>query len=181
MKTSLTLLTLTITTSVLVACNGAEGTKVEQTGEKVSKSNGEKSDDNGKKGLSFKINEAVKLGDYVITVTKFVDNVPAPDEFSAPQSGKKFVAIEVLYENRTNDKQIDAGPADWKLIDGDSYSYDADIMEEAKTPGLSFGTVNPGQKSKGWITFQATKEAKNFKVQFIPDVFENENVEIVLE
>jgi hypothetical protein len=44
MKTSLTLLTLTITTSVLVACNGAEGTKVEQTGEKVTKSNGEKSE-----------------------------------------------------------------------------------------------------------------------------------------
>jgi hypothetical protein len=86
----------------------------------------------------------------------------------------------VLYENRTNGKQIDAGPADWKLIDGDSYSYEAYLMD-AKSPGLSFGTVNPGQKSKGWITFVTAKEAKSFKVQFIPNMFENENVEIVLE
>jgi hypothetical protein len=160
----------------LTSCGGAEGTKIETTGEKVADASTEQS---GHKDLSFKLNDVIKLGDYVVTVTRVIDNAPASDEFSTPDAGKKFVAVEVLYENRTSDKTLDYNPFDWKLIDSDSYNYEMD-GNTSKEPTLQAGTINPGQKARGWINFQTPKDAKQFKLQFQPSWLSNENVEIQL-
>lgn len=175
MKKILTIIAVAATTISLVSCDGTQGTKVETTGEKLDASASSK----GRKDLMFKLDETIKLGDYVVTVKKIVDNAPSPDEFTTPESGKKFVAIEVMYENPTTDKQINYNPFDWKLIDSDAYNYDAD-MNTAKTPELNSGTLNPGQKARGWITFQTAKDAANFKAQFAPSWIDNSNVEIQL-
>lgn len=180
MKLPSFLLTATIV-SILVSCGGAEGTKVQTTGEKITSTAPTEEAPVEKKGLHFKLNETIKLGDYVITVTKVIDNAPAPDEFSTPENGKKFVVIEVLYENPTTDKQLTYNPFDWKLYDGDSYVYELDMMNNAKGPELQDGTLNPGQKVRGWITFQTAKNASNFKAQFQPDWFGEDNVEVQLQ
>jgi hypothetical protein len=159
----------------LASCGGAEGTKIDTAGEKVA----EAAETKSREDLSFKINDVIKLGDYVVTVTKFVNNAPAPDEFSTPESGKKFVTVEVLYENRTSDKQLSYNPFDWKLIDSDGYNYDLDI-NSPKEPTLQSGTINPGQKARGWVNFQTPKEAKDFKLQFIPNWLSDDNVEVQL-
>lgn len=170
---SLAIAALIVTIS---SCGGAEGTKIDTAGEKVASTEKSKS----REDLSFKINDVIKLGDYVITVTKFIDNAPAPDEFSKPEKGKKFVSVEVLYENRTGDEQLNYNPFDWKLFDSDSYSYDMDI-NSPKEPTLQAGTINPGQKARGWVNFQTPLESRKFKLQFTPNWLSDDNVEVVLD
>jgi len=168
---------LAIATILLSSCGESGAKKVEKSEENANETTTPKTGPG--KDLVFKLNETIQLGDYVITVTKIIDNAASPDEFSTPDKGNKFVAIEVLYENRTNDQQLNYNPFDWKLIDSDGYHYEMD-MNSVKEPSLHDGTLNPGQKSRGWITFQTTKGAKNFKGQFQPDWLSNENVEVQL-
>ncbi len=178
MKKELTILTILMITILFSSCGGADGTLIDKTAQKI---NAPTTDNQAKarKDLLFKLNETIQIGHYVITVTKFIDNVSAPDEFSTPDKGKKFTAIEVLYENRTNNKQLNYNPFEWKLIDSDGYNYEMD-MNSVKEPNLHDGTLNPGQKARGWITFQSSKNSKNFKVQFQPSWVSNENVEVQL-
>jgi hypothetical protein len=158
----------------LASCGGAEGTKVGESGEKVagSSSSGES------KTKSFKKGDIIQLGDYTITVTKIVDPAPVTNEFLKPEAGKKHVAIEVLYENRTSDKTLDYNPYDWKVTDSDSYTYEPGVG--SKTPTLEMGTLNPGQKTRGWITFETAQEGQGFKAQFQPNWLSNENVLVEL-
>lgn len=160
--------------STLASCGSNEAKKIGTAGETAS-AEAPKSESH-----VFKVNDVIQLGDYVITITKFIDNAPSPDEFTKPEEGKKFVAAEVLYENTTGDKQLDYNPFDWKLIDGDSYSYEIDIMNSAKEPSLHAGTLNTGQKARGWVNFQIPKEARELKLQFTPNWLSNENVVVQL-
>ncbi|MEO8405595.1 MAG: DUF4352 domain-containing protein [Chitinophagaceae bacterium] len=66
-----------------------------------------------------------------------------------------------------------------ETYDGDGYTYEMDI-NSPKEPTLQSGTINPGQKTRGWINFQASKEANNFKLQFQPNWIRKENVEVKL-
>jgi hypothetical protein len=172
MKMFLKNLSIAALVVTLASCGGADGTKIETTGEKVAGSSETSSES---KTQSFKLNDVIKLDDYVVTVTKIVDNAPH-EEYLGPEPGKKFVSVEVLYENRTSDKTLDYSTIDWKLSDGDSYNYDADAIS-GKTPTLdAMGTINPGQKVRGWVNFQTPKAAKGFKIQFQPNWLSNANV-----
>lgn len=159
---------------VFISCGSAQGKKIGDAGEKTEAS----STTEASKDQAFKLNEIVQLGDYVITVTKAQNNVPAPDEFTSPEKGKKFVAIEVVYENKTS-RPIDYNPLDWQLIDGEGYSFDTDHNETKGVP-LNSGTLNPGQKVKGWVNFSTTKESKDLKAQFTPSLISDNNVQIQL-
>jgi hypothetical protein len=128
----------------------------------------------------YKLNEAIQLGDYFVTVTRFNDNVPPPDDITLPKEGNKFVSIEVLYENRVGSRQLEYYPFDWQLVDGEGYHYEADF-NVAKQPVLQSGTLKTGQKSRGWITFQTVKSAGNFKLQFEPSGLYNSSAEIRLK
>jgi predicted small lipoprotein YifL len=161
---------------VTLASCGADGTKISDSGEKVAGSSASSAETKTK---SFRKGDVIQLGDYVITVTKIVDPAPATDEFMKPDAGKKFVAIEVLYENRTSDKTLDYNPYDWKITDSESYTYDPDAIG-GKSPTLEMGTINPGQKTRGWLNFQTPRDAQSFKAQFQPNWLSNENVLVEL-
>jgi len=122
---------------------------------------------------TFKMNQEVKYGNYVITVTNLLNPYKSNNPFDKPKIGNKFVAVEVLYYNDNTINPIKyMGIYDWTLIDDEGYSYSSEVMlgkELAlKEPASSSGTINPNSKVKGWITFETLKEAKNFKITFNP-------------
>jgi hypothetical protein len=160
---------------LLISCgSGTEGTPVEKTGTTVNK-------EEKKQGLNFKVDEDVKLGDFMVKVNK-VEEFKSNDEFMQPEKDMKLIAIEVEYSNPTTDKQINSNPFDWSASDNEGYSYEYDPMM-AKEPMLDGKTLNPGGKVKGWLTFKIPKANQLTKAQFKPGimVMDNANVEFTLQ
>lgn len=156
---------------ILTACNGTSGTKQSTESEKV---DGDESSDQE----TYAIGDKIKLGDYVIKVEGMEDPYNESNEFLQPDAGNRYVTVEVLYENPTDDKNIDYNSWDWTLFDSDGYNYDPSFV--GKDPDLSSGTLNPGGTVRGWVTFEVRSESTNFKIQFTPSWLSNDNVEIVL-
>jgi hypothetical protein len=161
-----TILAAIITVTFASCGGGTEGTPVSKTGKSGSK-----------EGLTFKVGEEVKLGDYVIKVNKMEDYTPSDEMFSA-KKGMKMVVLEVEYSNATTDKQINANPFDWSASDNKGYSYDIGSSSDTKEPSLNDKTINPGGKVKGWLTFEIPKDSKLTKAQFTPGIIDNVEIEL---
>jgi len=177
----LVLVLLPVFAFILLACgDGGEGTTQKTQPERVGDtSQGEKE---APKNLQFGIGEAVKFGDYVVSVEKienpFVDKSELA-EYLKPEAGKKLVAVEVLYKNETSDKQLTFNEFNWTLFDDEGYNYQLGFSG-VKEPRLSSGVVNPNGQSRGWITFETLEGSKNFTLQFSDTFLTNDNVEFVL-
>lgn len=165
--------TLALFIIVLFISCGPHGQKIQYEGE-VDTIAGK----NNSINTNFKLGQDIKLGDFVVKVNKVTD-YKCDNEISAPKEGNKLIAIEVEYYNPTTDKQINVNCWDWKVIDNENYSYDTGFLEP-KEPYINTGTINPGGKLKGWITFEIPKTSIPKKVQFKPDLIDNANIEIAL-
>ena len=171
----------TISVIVLSGCSGSSGTPQGTAPEKVNtaSSQSEENKTEVKKTQVFKMGDSIKLGDYTISVTKIDNLYKAKNQYMQPEVGNKLVAIEVLYENNTADKSLDYNTFDWKLFDSQGYNFESGFTD-SKEPKLSSGTLNPGSKVRGWITFEVPNESKDFKMQFAPSFLSNDNVEVQL-
>jgi hypothetical protein len=182
MKKKILLGSIAILGSVILSgCSGSSGTSQGTTPEKVdtvSNQSAEKKTE-AKKTQIFKMGDSIKLGDYIINVTNIDNSYKAKNQYMQPKAGNKLVAIEVLYENNTTDKSLDYNPFDWKLFDSQGYNFESGFTED-KDPRLSSGTLNPGGKVRGWITFEVPTDSKDFKMQFAPSFLSNDNVEVQL-
>jgi len=145
------------------ACTGTEGVPQSITPEKIV--NRDTKEEVVKKPESklFNVGEDIKLGDYIVTVNKIENPYREKNEFSQPEEGNKFIAVEVSYQNNTTDKTISYNTLDWKLFDGEGYNYESS-WSATKKPDLSSGDINPGSKVRGWITFEIPVKATDFKV-----------------
>lgn len=151
---------------MLTACNGTKDSSDDD-----SSSDSESSEEPG-------INDKVKLDDYVVMVADIEDPYVETNEFLQPDEGNRYVAVEVVYENQTDDESLDYNVYDWTLYDSEGYSYDPSFA--AKDPDLGSGNVNAGDKVRGWITFEVGEDAEDFKIQFAPSWISDDNVEIKL-
>jgi len=131
--------------------------------------------------VTFNINEEIQIGDYIIQVSKILDPYNPKDVVYSPEKGNKFVAIEVIYKNNSTSPFEYNAVIDWKLIDSEGYTYDFGLLPGGKEPLISYGTINPNGKVKGWLTFETLKESQNFSLQFDPlNQYTISNVEIKL-
>ncbi len=175
---SMTLSALILVVSFLSGCTGSSGTSQGTQPEKI-ETTANKTEADKKEKQDFKLGETVKLGDYIVSANKLENPYLEKNEFSQPAEGNKLVAVEVAYQNNTDDKTISYNPLDWNLFDGEGYSYEVSFMS-SKEPSLNSGDLNPGSKVKGWITFEVQENSKDFKLQFVPNFWDNDNVEIKL-
>lgn len=175
---SATLGTLLLVVVFLSGCSGSsgipQGTQPEKINTDISTTEESKIE-----AQVFKLGETIRLGDYVVSVSKMEDPYKAQNQYTQPDSGNRFVAVEVVYENGTTDKSLDYNPFDWKLFDSEGYGFESSFMAD-KEPRLSSGTLNPSGKVRGWLTFEVPQESKDFKLQFTPNFWDNDNVEILL-
>ncbi len=178
-KLSLSAVGLFAAVLVLSGCSGATGTPQGAKPEKVDVSAQSDNKTVQKEKETFKLGDAIKLGDYVVTATKLEDPFKSKNQYLGPKAGNRLVAVEVLYENNTADKSLNYNPFDWKLSDSDGYKYDMGITD-SREPRLSSGTLNPAGKVRGWITFEVPVAAKEFKLQFAPSMLSNDNAEVQL-
>jgi hypothetical protein len=125
---------------------------------------------------------AAKVGDTIaakgfdgesadVTVVKVVDNPRAADEFSTPDSGKRFYAVQFRIKDTGSKAYSDSPSIGAEVVDSKGQSYDSDFINDTKA-GPSFpATVNiaHGDSRLGFITFQVPKGAKITQIQFSLD------------
>ncbi len=164
---------------LLSGCSGSERTSQGTQPEKIDTNNQAEGKVEQPKSQIFKIGDSIKLGDYMVSITKTEDPYKSKNQFMNPKASNRLVAVEVTYENNTKDKSIDYNPFDWKLFDSQGYNFQTGFTD-SKEPTLSSGTLNPGGKVRGWVTFEVPNDSKQFKMQFTPSFLSNDNVEVQL-
>ncbi len=70
--------------------------------------------------------------------------------------------MQVLYENVGSDA-YDYNSFDWKLTDSSGFSYDTTFSGIG--PELHSGTIQPGERARGYITFEVPTSAAGLKLK----------------
>lgn len=106
----------------------------------------------------FKVGDRVETGrGNFVTLHAYEQPVPPPDEYTEPQPGQEFAAVDVEFcaEVETGDDQQTTyyvGPGDWELQMGDNTRRSFDIP--VKEPSMSYADVPVGDCLRGWVSFQ---------------------------
>lgn len=119
---------------------------------------------------NFKVGDVVSIGDNVLVVLGW-ENVPASD-FSAPDAGKKFVAVELLIVNKSQSSMSISTLLQMSMKDSTSQKYDVDFMASTAIGGGSLdGELAPGEKLRGKVGFQIPENAQGLQFVFDASVF----------
>jgi len=96
-------------------------------------------------------------------------NATAPytstNQFIVPKSGNKFVTVDITLQNNSKDPYT-YNALEFKLHDNQDYGYDMAMSD--KDPQLSSGTIQPGQKTRGFITFEIPEGNTQAKLVYTP-------------
>jgi Domain of unknown function (DUF4352) len=90
-----------------------------------------------------------------VTLVKIADPAQGADQYTTPDSGKRFVGAEFQIVAQ-NSAVSDNANNDATLVGSDNQTYDADMNSIAEGTNFNMGDVNlaAGQSSTGWVTFQ---------------------------
>ncbi|MEX0681826.1 MAG: DUF4352 domain-containing protein [Dehalococcoidia bacterium] len=104
-------------------------------------------------GDSSDYNDYQEFYEVETTAEQVVDPwIPGADVRN-PSPGHHFVAIEIVVQNSSSSAEpYYVGFGDYGLTDSDDFVYGT--LEYGATPRVSEVTLEPGQKTRGWITFE---------------------------
>ncbi len=126
----------------------------------------------------YTIGQRIKLGNYILIVKNFRD-FKSNDEFSQPKAGNKYVEADILIENGGSEP-IDYNILDFKLQDNEGYSYNT-AFGGSSEPSLSAGTLQKGQKTRGFVSFEIPKKNKAEQLTYTPELFSDDQIIIKLK
>lgn len=119
---------------------------------------------------NYKIGDVVSIGDHVLVVLGW-ENVQ-PNDFSKPDAGKKFVAVELLIVNNSQSAMSVSTLLQMSMKDDTGQKYDVDFMASTAIGGASVdGELAPGEKVRGKVGFQVAENATGFQFVFDASVF----------
>lgn len=118
---------------------------------------------------NFKVGDVVSIGDNVLVVLGW-ENVPASD-FSVPEAGKKFVAVELLIVNKSQSAMSVSTLLQMSMKDDTGQKYDVDFMASTTIGGSVDGELATGEKVRGKVGFQIAENAQGLQFVFDDSVF----------
>lgn len=119
---------------------------------------------------NYKVGDVVSIGDHVLVVLGW-ENVQ-PSDFSKPDPGKKFVAVELLLVNNSQSAISVSTLLQMSMKDDTGQKYDVDFMASTAIGGASVdGELAPGEKVRGKVGFQIAENATGLQFVFDASVF----------
>lgn len=91
-----------------------------------------------------------------VTLVKVLNNAPPADEFSTPDPGNVYYAVQYRLVNTGTAAYSDSPSNGAVVVDAKGQQFQADIASDTKA-GPSFPgavTIIPGGNALGWITFE---------------------------
>lgn len=126
---------------------------------------------------AYKVGDRIKLDDEEYFAVAEVDPAYKGTDVFKPDADKLWVATLVEIEG-INPNGASYNPFYFKVRDGEGFEYN--FAAFGKEPQLqSSNDLKPGQKVKGWMTFEVPKTAKNLTLVYTPG-FLGEPVEVAL-
>ncbi|MFI1165081.1 DUF4352 domain-containing protein [Streptomyces sp. NPDC020801] len=105
-----------------------------------------------------------------VTVVKVADPAKAGDEFTTPESGKRFVGVQFKLVNTGTVTYGDSPGNGAQITDADGQQFASTIADITAGPSMSSDVkLKPGAKALGWIVFEVPKGSKAATVQFTMD------------
>jgi len=118
----------------------------------------------------YKVGDIVSIGDTVLVVLGW-ENVE-PNDFSKPDEGKKFIAVELLVVNKSQAAITVSTLLQMSLKDDTGQKYEVDFMASSAIEGGNIdGELSPGEKVRGKVGFQVAQDAKGLQFVFDESVW----------
>lgn len=114
-------------------------------------------------GTQFYIGDTVLVKDLSITVNSLQDYT-SDNQYLQPDSGNKYIALEITIENINAASQGYANPFNFSLQDADGYIYD--YSWSGKEPMLTSDEIQRGRKQKGFLTFEVPAAQTEFVLDY---------------
>lgn len=104
-----------------------------------------------------------------VTLVKVFPDAKGADEFTSPDAGKHFYAVQLRITNAGTAAYSDSPDNSAVVKDASGQQFQTDVSNV--TAGQSFGSVNlaPGDNVLGVVVFQIPNGDKLVKFQFTPD------------
>jgi len=119
---------------------------------------------------SYQIGDIISMGDVVMVVLGWYS--PPGDDFSKPDEGKKFVAVDVILVNQSESSTSVSSMLQMELKDATSQVYEADFMASTAIDVSSpDGEISPGERVRGQVGFQVPEDATDLVFVFDADVW----------
>lgn len=106
-----------------------------------------------------------------ITLTQVIDPAQGADQFTTPDAGKRFVAVELSIKNNGSATYSDDANNDTSVIGSDNQSYTADFDSVSECTNFNDGDIRlaAGESISGCVVFQLPTGINAVKVQYTPD------------
>lgn len=131
------------------------------------------------KGEKYKIGDVVQIGDITLVVNKFSD--AKPTEYFKPDAGKKFVVVDVTFENKGSKAATVSSMLQMTLKDDTGQAYNIDLGAQSASGGKSpDGELAAGEKLRGQIGYQVPADAKGFEFVFDASLFSSGKIFVEL-
>jgi hypothetical protein len=128
---------------------------------------------------TFAIGDIVSIGDSVMVVLGW--SQPSGNEFSEPDQGKRFVAVDVLLVNQGSDTAAISSMLQMNLKDDTGQKYDVDLMAATATGSSTpDGELAPGERVRGKVGFQVPEDAQGLVFVYDAEVFDYGKVFVAL-
>jgi hypothetical protein len=120
-------------------------------------------------GSSFQVSDASN-DTYRVTLSKIIDPAQGADQFTTPDSGKRFVGIVFAITAVSGSPQDEDANADAAVVGSNGQTYTADFDPIAGYTNFSDGSINvaQGDTATGAVTFQVPDGVKVTEVQWTP-------------
>lgn len=148
---------------------------------KIEQGQPEQKNSNEVKSETFKIGDAVKIGNSVIAINKIETSTGG--QYSKPTEGNKWINLNITIENTDSSQQYITTLGQMFLRDGDGNSYQVAVTNKVmENPGFGLdGTIIAKSKRTGWVGFEVKNESKNLQFQYNGSMFGGKEVLINLE
>jgi hypothetical protein len=105
---------------------------------------------------------------YRVTLVKVIDPAQGADQFSSPDSGKRFVGLVFKVKALTGSPQNEDANTDAVLVGGNGQNYSADFEDIAGYTNFDSGVIHvaQGDTVTGSVTFQVPVGVTVSKVQW---------------
>lgn len=119
---------------------------------------------------NFKVGDVISIGKNVLVVLGW-ENIPATD-FTKPDAGKKFVAVELLIVNNSESSISVSSMLQMNMKDETGQKYDTDFMAAMAISENSVdGELSPGERIRGKVGYQVAEGATGLQFVFDASVF----------
>ena len=149
------------------------GCYVEETPQKVDNT----TDTTQAKTETYKIGDAVKIGNLVFTVNSI--RTSEGNDFIKPDEGKIYYLVDVTVENTGDKSETVSSLMMFKLFDSQGYNYTITIGPE--TQGSVDGEISAGKKLRGELAFEIPKDATGLELQIDPTLFGSGQIIVKLD